>query len=56
MKAGVYGPIDSSILEQYRIECNRCWPHANLFQINSSSQCDQSNILMCSSCDWQTCG
>jgi hypothetical protein len=46
MQAGDYGIIDNSILDKYRIECNRLWPQANLFQTNptppppSYSPCD----------------
>ncbi|CAF0802062.1 unnamed protein product [Rotaria sp. Silwood1] len=42
MQSGDYGSIESSILEKYRLECNRLWPQANLFQINPSSTFNQS--------------
>jgi hypothetical protein len=46
LQAGDYGVVDNSILDKYRIECNRLWPQANLFQTNptppppSYSSCD----------------
>ncbi|UJR25810.1 hypothetical protein I4U23_007160 [Adineta vaga] len=51
MQAGNYGSIESSILENYRLQCNRLWPQANLFQLNPSSTFDQNSQP---SCDSQT--
>jgi len=42
MQLGNYGSIESSILEKYRLECQHRWPQANIFQINPSSNFDQS--------------
>ncbi|CAF1526923.1 unnamed protein product, partial [Adineta ricciae] len=40
MQSGGYGSIDSSIVENYRLQCNRLWPQANLFQLNPTSTFD----------------
>jgi len=47
IRSGDYGLIDNSLIEKYRIECNRLWPQANIFQTNppppppsSYSPCD----------------
>ena len=37
MQSGDYGQIESSILKKYRLDCNRLWPQANLFQRKNSS-------------------
>ena len=37
MQAGDYGSVESPMLEKYRADCQRIWPKANLFQLNSSS-------------------
>ena len=42
MQSGGYGSIDSSIVENYRLQCNRLWPQANLFQLNPTSTFDQN--------------
>jgi hypothetical protein len=34
MQSGDYGPIENSILEKYRNDCNQLWSQANLFQTN----------------------
>ncbi|CAF4348649.1 unnamed protein product [Rotaria magnacalcarata] len=67
IQAGDYGLIESSTLEKYRLECNRHWPQANLFQVNPTSTFDQSLLPPSyaslsnppppySSCDSQTNG
>ncbi|CAF3365910.1 unnamed protein product [Rotaria socialis] len=67
IQAGDYGLIESSTLEKYRLECNRHWPQANIFQVNPTSTFDQSLLPPSysslsnppppySSCDSQTNG
>lgn len=36
LKSGDFGRIDSSTLENYRLECHRLWPQANHFQTDFS--------------------
>lgn len=32
LTSGDYGPVEPSMLETYRQQCQQLWPHANLFQ------------------------
>ena len=34
MQSGDYGPVENSMVEKYRTECNQLWPQANIFQTN----------------------
>jgi hypothetical protein len=32
IKAGEFGKVSGSVLDEYRRKCNKIWPHANVFQ------------------------